>query len=63
MNSKRKLKALTYAEKLKAIEAVKWEQCSNTDDVIFSSLFNIENIIDVESVNCLKQKKITDFFV
>ncbi|KAK4886238.1 hypothetical protein RN001_002509 [Aquatica leii] len=38
------------------------EQCSNIKDNVFSSLFFIENQIDLETVNCLKQKKITDFF-
>ncbi|KAK4882590.1 hypothetical protein RN001_005909 [Aquatica leii] len=35
------------------------EQCSNIKDNVFSSLFVIENQIDLETVNCLKQKKIT----
>lgn len=39
------------------------EQCTNTEDYIFASLFNIENKIDVESVNCLKQKKYRLFYV
>ncbi|XP_047505969.1 tigger transposable element-derived protein 6-like [Pieris napi] len=38
------------------------EQCSNIKDNVFSSLFVIENQIDLETVNFLKQKKITDFF-
>lgn len=32
-------------------------QCSKVDDNIFSSLFNIENLIDIESMNYLKQKQ------
>lgn len=40
-----------------------FEQCSSTEEDIFSSLFKIENKIDVESLHSLKQKKITDFFM
>lgn len=55
---------ISISEARKAVNTLRSfiEQCSDTEDDIFSSLFYIENKIDVESVNCLKQKKITDFF-
>lgn len=54
---------ISISEARKAVNTLRSfiEQCSNTEDDIFSSLFNIENKIDVESVNCLKQKELPTF--
>lgn len=38
------------------------ERCDDIEDRVFSSLFELEKIIDKKSANCLNQKKITDFF-
>ncbi|KAL3280634.1 hypothetical protein HHI36_003870, partial [Cryptolaemus montrouzieri] len=38
------------------------ERCDDIEDRVFSSLFELEKIIDKKSANCLDQKKITDFF-
>ncbi|XP_047984684.1 tigger transposable element-derived protein 6-like [Leguminivora glycinivorella] len=56
---------ISISEARKAVNTLRCfaEQCSDTEEDIFTSLFKIENKIDIESVNSLKQKKITDFFM